>query len=186
MNIIYIYMYIHSLPYPSHGPTRQPLTQGIWIPFGSPCWHIFDFLALRNALQILLRKTSKKPGKCWMFSSQNRSQTPSKSNQNRRPQKHRNFHWFSIDFGRLLQKPNHDFVRMAIVFVGFYTIDAFACGMRFGSHNHAKNPSKTRSEPFKNRCQKYVVFYHRFSEVSASIWEGLGPPRWSQVGNFGL
>ena len=77
------------------------------------------------------------------------------------------------------------FVRMAIVLLGFYTIHAFAFGMRFGKENHAKNPSKTRPEPFKNRCRKHVDFQHRFSEVLASIWEGLGPPRWSQVRYFG-
>ena len=77
------------------------------------------------------------------------------------------------------------FVRMAIVLLGFYTIHAFAFGMRFGNENHAKNPSKTRPEPFKNRCRKHVDFQHRFSEVLASIWEGLGSPRWSQVGHVG-
>ena len=89
-----------------------------------------------------------------------------------------------MDFCCLLQKPNLDFVRMAIVLLGFYTIHAFAFGMRFGNENHAKNPSKTRPEPFKNRCRKHVDFQHRFSEVLASIWEGLGPPRWSQVRYF--
>ena len=57
--------------------------------------------------------------------------------------------------------------------------DAFlqiAFGMPFGSEKPTKNPSKTRSEPFKNRCQKRVVFQHRFFEVLASIWEPLGPP----------
>ena len=129
--------------------------------------------------------TSKKMRKSRILASQNLPKILPKRLRNRCPKKHRNFHRFSIDFCRLLQKPNHDFVRMAIVFLGFYTIDAFACGIRFGSHNRAKNPSKTRSEPFKNRCQKYVVFYHRFFRVSASILEGLGPPSWSQVGRFG-
>ena len=46
----------------------------------------------------------------------------------------------------------------------------------------SQNPSKTRSEPFKNRCRKRVDFQHRFFEILASIWEGLGPPTWSQVG----
>ena len=42
-------------------------------------------------------------------------------------------------------------------------------------------PPKTTSEPFKNRCQKRVVFQHRFFGVLASILEPLGLPRWSQV-----
>ena len=77
------------------------------------------------------------------------------------------------------------FVRMAIVLLGFYTIRAFAFGMRCGRQNHAKNHSKTRSEPFKTRCRKHVDFQRRFSEVLAWIWEGLGLPRWSQVRYFG-
>ena len=48
-----------------------------------------------------------------------------------------------------------------------------------------KNQSKTTSEPFKNRCQKCVVFQHRFFRVSASILHPLGTPTWSQVGHFG-
>ena len=60
----------------------------------------------------------------------------------------------------------------------------FSCILSF--QKSSQNPSKTRSEPFKNRCRKRVDFQHRFFEVLASIWEGLGPPRWSQVGHFGL
>ena len=50
------------------------------------------------------------------------------------------------------------------------------------SKKPTKNPPKTRSEPFKNRYQKCVVFQHRFFRVLASILQPLGPPRWSQVG----
>ena len=74
---------------------------------------------------------------------------------------------------------------MAIVLLGFYTIRAFAFGMRFGRQNYAKNHSKTRPGPFKNRCRKHVDFQHRFFENLASIWEGLGSPRWHQVGHVG-
>ena len=58
--------------------------------------------------------------------------------------------------------------------------------MRFWSKKPTKNPSKTTSEPFKNRGRKRVVSQHRFFKVSASILEPLGPPTWSQVGHFGL
>ena len=44
-----------------------------------------------------------------------------------------------------------------------------------------KNPSKTRSEPYKNRCKKHIVFQHRLFLVSALILEPVGPPNWSQV-----
>ena len=71
----------------------------------------------------------------------------------------------------------------------FFRFSRKACLCGFGAFSFQKssqNPSKTRSKPFKNRCRKRVDFQHRFFEVLASIWEGLGPPRWSQVGHFGL
>ena len=53
--------------------------------------------------------------------------------------------------------------------------------MHFCSEKPIKNPSKTTSEPLENRCQKRVVFQHRFFQVSASNLKPLGPPTWSQV-----
>ena len=69
---------------------------------------------------------------------------------------------------------------------GFRTKICFNIFLSLGFENPPQNPCKTRSEPLKNRCRKRVVFEHRFFTVSASILEGLGPPRWSQVGHFGL
>ena len=70
----------------------------------------------------------------------------------------------------------------------FCLSDAFlqiALGMHFWFKKHTKNPSETMSEPSKNRCQKRIVFRHRFFWVLASILEPIiGPPSWSQVGNF--
>ena len=71
-------------------------------------------------------------------------------------------------------------------FSGFREKHVCAVFVHFSFQKSSQNPSKTRSEPFKNRCRKRVDFQHRFFEVLASIWEGLGPPRWSQVGHFGL
>ena len=42
------------------------------------------------------------------------------------------------------------------------------------------------SEPFQNRCQKCIVFRHRFFQDSTSILHPLGPPTWSQNHNFGF
>ena len=67
-------------------------------------------------------------------------------------------------------------------FSGFREKHVCAVFVHFSFQKSSQNPSKTRSEPFKNRCRKRVDFQHRFFEVLASIWEGLGPPRWSQVG----
>ena len=72
------------------------------------------------------------------------------------------------------------------VFSGFREKHVCAVFVHFSFQKSSQNPSKTRPEPFKNRCRKRVDFQHRFFEVLASIWEGLGPPRWSQVGHFGL
>ena len=146
---------------PSPTPPRGPGSLRCWrANLPPPPWEAVyaPFSGSSNTFQNSLRKNIEKMRKIFDFDHQNQPQTFSKPNQNRRPEKHQNFHWFSMDFCCLLQKPNLDFVRMAIVFLGFYTIDAFSCGMRFGSHNHAKNPSKTKSEPFKNQCQKCVVF----------------------------
>ena len=59
MNIIYTFP-SPTPPTAQRASRRPPLTPGTRIPFGGPCWHIFDFLALRNALQILLRKNIEK------------------------------------------------------------------------------------------------------------------------------
>ncbi len=76
---------------------------------------------------------------------------------------------------------------------GFVALRAFQRCAIVGAQNDkkmfkkpTKNLSKTTSEPFQNRCQKCVVFRHRFFRVSASILKPLGPPTWSQVGHFGL
>ena len=58
MNIIYTFP-----PLPLPRPNAPAADPGCRIPFGGPCWHIFDFLALRNALQILLRKNIEKTRK---------------------------------------------------------------------------------------------------------------------------
>ena len=93
---------------------------------------------------------------------------------------------FFIEFcskNALLQQRRHRFrIGFSNTFCLLGTFLRIAFRMHFDSKKPTKNHSKTTSEPFKNRCQKYVVFQHRFFRVSASILEGLGPPRWSQVG----
>ena len=63
------------------------------------------------------------------------------------------------------------------VLLTFHAIQYFACRLHLRSEKLTKNPPKTTSEPFKNRCRKRVVFWHRFFRLSASIWGSLGPPR---------
>ena len=43
-----------------------------------------------------------------------------------------------------------------------------------------------KSKSLKNQCQKRAFFWHRLFRVLASIWEGLWPPSWSQIGRPGL
>ena len=97
---------------------------------------------------------------------------------------------FFIEFcskNALLQQRQHRFrIGFSNTFCLSGTFLRIAFRMHFGSKKPTKNQSKTTSEPFKNRCQKCVVFQHRFFRVSASILEGLGAPTWSQVGYFGL
>ena len=92
---------------------------------------------------------------------------------------------FFIEFcskNALLQQRRHRFrIGFSNTFCLLGTFLRIAFRMHFDSKKPTKNQSKTTSEPFKNRCQKYVVFQHRFFRVSASILEPLGPPRWSQV-----
>ena len=80
----------------------------------------------------------------------------------------------------LLQQRRHRFrIGFSNTFCLSGTFLRIAFRMHFGSKKPTKNQSKTTSEPFKNRCQKCVVFQHRFFRVSASI---LDTPTWSQVG----
>ena len=90
MNIIYTFPPL-PLPRPNAraaDPGTRAADPGARIPFGGPSWHIFDFLALRNSLQILLRKNMEKVRKMLDFDLSKPSPNPSKSNQNQRPEKH--------------------------------------------------------------------------------------------------
>ena len=61
----------------------------------------------------------------------------------------------------LLRKRRHQFrIGFYSVFCLLDTFLRFAVRMHFGSEKLTKNASKTRVEPFKNRCQKRVVLQH--------------------------
>ena len=92
------------------------------------------------------------------------------------------FCWFLV---ACCKSRTSNFMRPRNVLLAFHRNQVFAFGIRFRSKKPFKNPSKTTSEPFQNRCQKCAVFQHPFFRVSASIWEGLGPPSPSQVRHFG-
>ena len=93
---------------------------------------------------------------------------------------------FCSNFDACCKSQHQKNVRPRSVLLAFHTIRLFACGMHFWSKKPTKNPPKTRSEAFRNRCRKRVVFQHRFFRLSDSILEPLGPPTWSQVGRLEL
>ena len=79
------------------------------------------------------------------------------------------------------KRQHRKFIGPANVLLAFHTFQVFGFRIHFFSKKPTKNPSETTSEPLKNRCRKRLVFQLRFFELSASILEALGPPRWSQV-----
>ena len=92
---------------------------------------------------------------------------------------------FCLFFVACCRSQHQKNVRPRSVLLASHAIQCFAFCMHFWSKKHTKNPSKTRAEPSENRCQKRVVFLHRFFRVSALILERLGTPNPSQNRNFG-
>jgi len=111
------------------------------------------------------KKTSNKHGKkCenqGFWSPKTLPKPPPKTLPNRYPKKHMIFE--SI-FDNILQtsKPrNLENINFASTGTRFFRISqncVFALWRRFGFENPPQNPSEIRAEPFKNRCQKCVVF----------------------------
>ena len=65
---------------------------------------------------------------------------------------------FGLNFDACCKSRTSKFMRPANVLLVFHIIRLIAFGMHFWSKKPTENPSKTRSEPFQNRCQKHVVF----------------------------
>ena len=184
MNIIYTFPPL-PLPRPN-APAADPGSPdpppGARIPFGGPCWHIFDFLTLRIALQILLRKNIEKTRKIVDVLSQNRSQTPSKSNQNRRPQKHRNFHWFLIDFCPSLQKPNLDFCAHGHSFVRFLHNSRVCFWHAFWKAKPCQKPFQneawTLQKSMPETCRFSISIFRKFGLDLGGPWVSKMEPSW--------
>ena len=83
------------------------------------------------------------------------------------------FCWFLV---ACCKSRTSNFMRPRNVLLAFHTMQPIAFRTHFRPKKPTKDHSKMRSEPFQNRCQKRIVFQHRFFRVSASILEGLGPP----------
>ena len=129
---------------------------------------------------------TKQMRKSRVSASQNSPKTIPKTLPNGGSQKHMIFERI---FNNIFQnsKPrnleNINFPRGKSLFLRFSLKSCFCHFRAFSIKNPTPNPSKTKSKPLKNRCQKRIVFRHRFLRLSASILEPLGPPRWSQVGS---
>ncbi len=110
--------------------------------------------------------------------SRNASKMIPKSSQNAFkigvPKNMRFFIDFCSIFAAYCKSRTSKFVRPAIVLLMFHKNRRFAFRMRFGFEKCPKNPPKTRSEPFKNRCQKRVTFQHRFFRVGPRFWSLMG------------
>ena len=122
------------------------------------------------------------------MTSQNPLKIYPKSLQNRYPKKHK---IFKRIFDNIFQnsKPrnleNINFASTGARFLRFSLKSCFCYLQAFSVNKTYQKPFQNGSEPLKNRCQKHIVFQHRFFRVSAWILEGLEPPRWSQVGQKG-
>ena len=95
--------------------------------------------------------------------------------------------WFFRDFYLIFvvccRRRTSKFMRPRNVLLAFHKNRMFAFGKHLGPEKPTKNRSKTRPEPFKNRCWKHAVFQQRILGVRASILEPVGPPSWNQVGS---
>ena len=141
---------------------RRSGTTGIQVQ-KSTFWGLLGFLdrffaVPKRAWKTMSKKWRKKwenqgfwPPKTWSKSSQNTCKIDVPKNMQ-----------FFIDFGRILDESRKGrpliFAGRAIILLAFHSIRCFACCMPFGSQKPTKNPSKTTSEPFKNRCRKRIGF----------------------------
>ena len=78
---------------------------------------------------------------------------------------------FCSNFNPCCKSQHQKNVRPRSVLLAFHTIQRYARCMHFWLKKPSKNHPKMTSEPFKNRCKKRDVFYHRFFGALASIWK---------------
>ena len=139
------------------GDHRSPPQNFCFLCLVGAIWAIFSPSETR--LKTDIEKTPKKMQKTWILASQNIPKTRSKSSQNRSPEKHAIFYRFLSNFCYLLQALTSKFRRPSQCFVAFHTFRFFDFRLQFYSKKPTKNPSKTTSEPFKNRCQKCIYCF---------------------------
>ena len=181
MNIIYTFPPL-PLPRPIAPAADPRRPRGPGSHLGVPAGTFLIFWLFETRLKFCFAKTFKKLGKCWILTSQNRSQTPSKSNQNRRPQKHRNFHWFLIDFCPSLQKPNLDFCAHGHSFVRFLHNSRVCFWHAFWKAKPCQKPFQnevwTLQKSMPETCLFSTSIFRKFGLDLGGPWVSKMEPSW--------
>ena len=154
-DIITIMIFIFPpLPLPWLHAMPPTLADG-W-PLGSLVGRKMRFCGLPKTIVKMISRNIGKRTKIVDFGFSKPSQIHPKCFQNRCFKKHAIFHGFVLIFGCLLQEPNLKFHAPSQCFVDFSHNSAFrfqhAFSPTLGSEKPTKNPTKTKSEPFKNQC----------------------------------
>ena len=138
------------LPYPSPWPWLAPLLAGqsTYPPLGGSLCAIFWLF--EHPSKFASKKHRKNEENILFWFPKTHPKPPPNRIKIDVPKNIKIFIDFRWIFAACCKSRTLIFVRMAMVLLGFYTIHAFAFGMRFGSQNPAPNPSKTRPEPFKH------------------------------------
>ena len=133
---------------PSPGPARTAALRPQFAFEASKC----DFLAFQKSFYFLLPFFSKN---CenhgfWLPKTFPKSiQNASKIDVSKNMRFFMDFCWFLV---ACCKSRTSNFMRPRNVLLAFHKNQVFAFGMRFWSKKLTKNHSKTRPEPFKNRC----------------------------------
>ena len=132
---------------------------------------------------------SKQMRKSRVSASQNSSKTLPKTLPNGGSKKHMIFERI---FDNIFQnsKPrnleNINFPHGKSLFLRFSLNSCFCSFLAFSTQKTYQKPFQNEVRTLPKSMPKMCCFLTSFFKVSASIWEALGPPSWSQVGNFGL
>ena len=149
-----------------------------------PQTNIFrDFLPIRNTLQILLRNNIEKTGKIKDLGLLHPSKILPKTFQNQCPEKHAIFHRFLFEKCFVAQAPtsiSHWFLQCFLLVEHF---SSFRCSHAFWIRKtyqkHFQNEGRTLEKSMSKTCCFSTLIFSGFGLKL----EGLGAPRWRQVGS---
>ena len=129
---------------------------------------------------------TKKVRKSRISASQNRAQTLPKPYQNRCPKKHAIFHPFLFEKCPAAKMPtsiSYWFLQYKMA-LGRFSSSCFlhGFGVQKTYQKPLKNDVRTLTKSIAKTCRFSTSIFSNFGLIS----EGLGPPRWSQVGSCSL